>query len=555
MTGRTQVLVVGAGPTGLTVAHLLRSYGVEVLVVERSRSTTDQPRAVSLDDEALRVLQCAGLADAVYDTIVPGTGTRYYDARNRFLVHARGMPGEPFGHPVKNPFDQTEFDALLASLLAGGSEGPAIRFGTELVGLARGDQTVVATLSGPGGAPDVIEADFLLGCDGGRSTVRDLIGARMVGRTFAEPWLVVDTTGDQHSQRYGMHFADPLRPRVVIPGRAGRCRYEFMVMPGEDLDELTRPRRVVELVSRYRRIEESQIRRARVYVFHALVADRWRAGRVFLLGDAAHMMPPFAGQGLNTGLRDAGNLAWKLDAVLRGLAGDLLLDSYERERRPNAEATIAMSVRLGRFLMTTSPARARARDALARTLLRFGPARRYITEMRYKPVARYERGLTLSPVPDRKQVRWRRTRGRAGRGAASLVGHPLPQPRVLGADLRPVLLDEVLGPRFALVGVDVADSAWELFGHPYWGLLAPRRVDLYLDDRLPVPRPGRTGAGDADGRLSAALHRARGRFLLVRPDRYVAAVFHPEFAGQTADRLIELAGAARPLPAQPVQAT
>ena len=421
------VLIVGAGPVGLTVAHLLRAYGVATLVVERCPTTSDQPRAVSLDDEALRLLQAAGIESAAYEVILPGTGTRYYDAHNRFLVHARGAPGEPLGHPVKNPLDQPEFDALLASLLDRRWLGGAVRFGTELVGLVQDPGGATATLRTADGTVDEVRADFVLGCDGGRSTVRDLIGARMVGRTFAEPWLVVDTVGDSHNERYGMHFADPHRPRVVIPGRAGRCRYEFMVMPGEDLTDLARPERVRELVGRYRPIEDGQIRRAAVYVFHALVASAWRSGRAFLLGDAAHMMPPFAAQGLNSGMRDAGNLAWKIAAVLRRQAGSALLDTYELERRPHTEATIEMSVRLGRFLMTTSPIRARLRDVVARTALALPAVRRFVTEMRYKPAPHYGRGLVLN--------------GRAD----PLGGRILPQPRVLLPDLRLVRLDEMLG--------------------------------------------------------------------------------------------------------------
>jgi 3-(3-hydroxy-phenyl)propionate hydroxylase len=305
-----------------------------------------------------------------------------------------------------------------------------------------------------------------------------------------------------------MHHGDPRRPHVIVPGRDGRCRYEFLLRPGEcepgdpPTFELIR-----DLVRPHREITPEQVERAVAYRFHALLADRLRDRRAFLLGDAAHMMPPFAGQGLNSGLRDAANLCWKLAEVLAGRAGEALLDTYDPERRPHARAVIDLSVRLGRIVMTTRRRRAWLRDMAVCAAMRTRPGRRYLTEMRYRPANR----VTSAAV-----VRLDGT-------AHQMVGAPLPQPLVLhGPEHRLTRLDDVLGPGWSLLGIDVPDGSW-----PAGGLPAATRIDVALDDRAPRPRPGLAGIADADGRLQRYCAGLAGQFVLVRPDRLVAAVFSP----------------------------
>jgi 3-(3-hydroxy-phenyl)propionate hydroxylase len=219
------------------------------------------------------------------------------------------------------------------------------------------------------------------------------------------------------------------------------------------------------------------------------------------------MMPPFAGQGLNSGIRDAANLVWKIAEVWHGRAKPSLLDTYAAERRPHAVDTIAFSERLGRVVMTTRPGRALVRDLVVRAALRVPAGRRYLTEMRFRPPARQRAGLVV----------------RTGRTDETLVGRQLPQPLgLVPPGLRPARLDGVLGDGFAVLGVDVPGAAWDAL--PAWPFV---RVDVVLGDRLPRPAGGRRAIADADGRLEAALGGVRGRFVLVKPDRYVAAVFGP----------------------------
>lgn len=510
-----QVLVVGGGPVGLTAAHLLGTFGIRVVLVERNATTSDEAKAISLDDESLRTLQLCGLAPEVSPVVVPGTGTRYYGANGRVLVHARGTTPFQFGHGFKNQFAQPELERVLLRCLTKREE-VTVRFGTELLGLRQDDTGVEAEVRADG-REERIRARYVLACDGGRSTVRQLTGITMTGTSFTDVWLVVDTLEDPHDERFGMHHADPRRPHVVVPGRDGRCRYEFLLRPGEGEPGEPPPYELIRrLLAPYREIKPHQIERSVNYRFHGVVADRWRSGRAFLLGDAAHMMPPFAGQGLNSGIRDAANLCWKIALAVRDRADDAMLDTYEPERRPHAEAVVRLSCTLRSVVMTTSRTRAAVRDALVRAAVRTPWGRRYLEGMRYRPSPRLRQGFLAGP-PHAED--------------APLLGKALEQPRVLLPDGRTTgPLDEVLGTGFVLLGVNVTAGDWETVRDSPLAGLDATEIDVLLGDRLPRPDGPRQAVADSDGRLERLLARYPGRFLLLRPDRYVCAVLRPEQA-------------------------
>jgi len=508
-----RVLVVGGGPTGLTVANLLGEYGVPVLLVERNATTSDAAKAISIDGESLRTLQLAGLDGEVTKIVVPGTGTRYFSASGRPLFHAGDGGSHQFGHPFKNQFAQPELERALHRGLARFPH-VEIRFETTLFALESRPDGAKAALRGADASVQDLDAFAVLACDGGRSTVRELLGIRMTGRSCEEIWLVLDALNDPHDQRYGMHHGDPDRPHVIVPGRDGRCRYEFLLRPSEGTPGQAPPLDLArELVRPYRDLRPEDVERSVVYAFHALVAERLHHHRCFLLGDAAHMMPPFAGQGLNSGIRDAANLAWKIASAYRGAAREPLLDTYDSERKAHAQAMVDFSVRLGEIVMTTSRIRAKLRDAAVRGAMRAPASRRYLTEMRFRPPNRISDGFLLTGGNGRRT-------GRAGT--------LLPQPRaLLGSDHDLVRLDDALGPGFALIGVDVTDAGWSAAERCELPIDELQRVEIRLDDRAPRTLPARTSLADADGALQTYFADLGGHFVLVRPDRMIVGVVLP----------------------------
>ncbi|NDZ80926.1 NAD(P)-binding protein [Streptomyces sp. SID10853] len=523
MVERYQVLVVGGGPVGLTAAHLLARLGVGTLLIERNASTSDEAKAISLDGESLRTLQICGLSDDIAPVVVPGTGTRYYGARGQSLFHARGTTPFQFGHAFKNQFAQPELERVLLETLT-----VPTRFGTELVALEDDADGITAVVT-HGEQTERIRADYVLGCDGGRSTVRQLTGTPMTGSSYPDVWLVVDTLEDPHDERFGMHHGAPGRPHVIVPGRAGRCRYEFLLRPGEGEPGTPPSFDVVRrLLAPYRTITSAQVERSVTYRFNALVADRWRTGRSFLLGDAAHMMPPFAGQGLNSGVRDAANLCWKIATILDGRAGDRLLDTYETERRPHAQAVVHLSVKLRSVVMTTSRRRAALRDLLVAGAVRTPWGKRYLEGMRYRPSPTLREGLIVgAPFAE----------------DSPLLGRALEQPRVLLPDgCATGLLDDVMGDGFTLLGVNLTEQDWDTIADSPLSALGATEVNALCGDLLPRMRGPRPAVADTDGRLESLLAPSRGRVIVIRPDRCVGAVLRPDQAQAAGDRFLHRLG-------------
>jgi 3-(3-hydroxy-phenyl)propionate hydroxylase len=493
------VLIVGAGPTGLTAALLLARLGVACIVVERHAGIHPLPRAVHLDDEGVRILQRAGIGEAFSASSSPGAGLRLLDAQLRpFAEFRHDRPVGEHGHPESNLFHQPDLERLLREELA---RHPLVRLRecVEVTGMSRPDghpDTVLVHLTDARtGTREQVSAAAVLGCDGAGSIVRDAIGAELRDLRFAERWFVLDAHSDRPLPHWGGvdQVCDPRRAATFLPLPGGRYRWEFRMRPGETATELVRPERIAELTARWGvRSGGLDVLRATEYTFRARIADRWRRERVLLLGDAAHLTPPFIGQGLGAGLRDAHNLAWKLAAVLRGADEDTLLDSYQAERGPHAEAVIRGAVRVGRAMTGGQDIAAALRRPVAGLLLRIPRVR-----------AAAQRGIVTRYAPGPLVQRRRHRR--------DLSGTLCPQPTVR-ADGRLVRLDEVLGDGYALLATGPVQPALLATA----ARLGARTLQLDRDPHAP------NAVLDSEELLSW-LERGRASAVLLRPDRIVQA--------------------------------
>jgi len=502
------VAIAGGGPTGLTLANLLGTYGIECLLLERKAATVHEPRAVSIDDESLRTMQAAGVVDDVFGATVAGYGSHYFTADG--VCFAKVEPtGRPYGFPRRNAFRQPILEQQLRDAL---SSFPYVTsaFEHELLSFAQDDDGIALRIGRQDGGEASVTCDYLIGCDGASSGVRRALGIALGGSTFTERWLIIDLENSPAMSRHTVVFCDPERPCIALPGPDNTRRYEFLIHPHERDEEFLDPDRVQYLMATHDAAPGSRIVRTVIYTFHARLAERWSDGRVFLAGDAAHLTPPFAGQGMNSGLRDANNLAWKLAAIVRGEIGPHLLDSYEVERRDHVWAMIEMALRMGRVMAPRSKAEAFVVQNAFRLLGLYPPARDYVAQMRFKPTPRFAKGFLL---PDGRDAR------------RTLVGRLFPQPPVTLPDGADMALDDVLGSGFALVirsaRPDLLDAQNVLPRHGEWGAIAPSLIAV---------GPAGSEAVQTRDTVTVAELRAEDwtaippdHVFVLRPDRYVAA--------------------------------
>ena len=563
------VVIVGLGPTGLVLAHGLGQRGHRVLVLEREPQFYGNARAVYTDGECMRIFQSIGMAERLAADMLQDAPVQMVLPSGEVLFQLKNTE-RPHGWPANNFFYQPLLETALADGLAR-HPNVTVQRGRELTRFVQdaGGVDVFYTASQGSGygrqAGDVsspedepcVRTRYLVGADGGRSVVRTQLGIGMTGKNFPNPWLVVDIKAKDPADglRHLPYFdfiCDPACPTVSCVQPGGHHRFEFMLMPGQTREQMEHPDTVRHYLSKYIDVDKFVVLRKLVYTFNALMAERWRDGRVLLAGDAAHMTPQFIGQGMNAGVRDAYNLAWKLDAVLRGQAGEALLDSYETERKPHAAAMTREGIRMKDFVSMVHPLGTMLRNGLTRVLTRLPGIGPFICRGDFIPKPSYRR---------RSYV------GLPRRGFRSAEGRLMPQPLLRGPDGRRQCFDDLAGGGFVLAGAGGdpregldADSL------ALWQMLGARFIAVYPFGGRPA---GDAAAHAAPGGLieaedpDGAFHRwlrasggGRGSVVVLRPDRFVFALVRaaqlPETTRELARQLhrVEPAAARRSAVAQ-----
>src|SRR6266571_1893828 len=527
------IVIVGAGPTGLAAGNLLGAAGIATLIIERNSGLSNIPKAIALDDEGLRICQAMDLSTAMSNCLVSDISIHCVSA-GRLL--AKMVPtSKRNGYPLISTFYQPEFEAVL---LDGLRRFCCVNlcFQHTVEALEQSADGVVVSIRTPTGTLRKVRSGYLLACDGGRSTIRHLLNIPLQGRTFAQKWLIVDSISNVDPSAVVKVFCNPQRPAVSIPAPHNGRRWEFMLLPGETEKEMLEPATISALLQQTDASPQTHIIRQAVYTFHATQAKTFSRGCVFLLGDAAHMMPPFGGQGLNSGLRDAHNLVWKVAMVLRGRATPQLLATYHQERSRHAAQMVAFASSLGTLFMSTVRPLATFRNLLIQMLYALPLTRQYLMEVRMKPQAKYKAGFFFFRGQDKR-----------------MVGSLLPQPEVITQQGQRVLLDEVLDKGFALLRRHSnPEEAFATLQTDFWEQLGARFVCLQTDDvqssrkRINTKKDTRQHASHNEQVKSHRsqslpivlvrsmdkdfLRAGQDHFIVVRPDRFILGIFKEEKA-------------------------
>ena len=472
-TDEVEVAIIGCGPVGAMLANLLGLQGVSTVVLEREAAIYHLPRAVHFDDEVMRLLQTVGLAEAMQPLVHVSPGMKFMSDTGRLLLDwPRPQEVGPQAWHASYRFHQPELERVLRDGL---SRFPSVslRFRTEVFAIDEEPDAVTVRYEDlTTGRLAKCRARYVVGCDGARSLVRRLMGAPMEDLGFHEAWLVVDAILKRPRPDLGdwsVQYCSRRRPATYVRGTGDRRRWEIAVLPGEDGAAITQTERVFELLKPWVGPEDVELERSAVYTFHSAIATCWRRGRLLIAGDAAHLTPPFLGQGMCAGMRDAGNLAWKLARVLRGQNDDAWLDTYQAERAPHVREYIELAVRLGGLINTKA-----MEAAVSGAVIEGGEAARMSS---IKP--KLGPGLAAGWNGPARQI--------------------APQPRLADG----ARLDDRVGYRFAaLMRPDFAASV-------------PAEILERLADRDVM-----VVADDAPEQL-AWLQAAKAPAVVVRPDRYV----------------------------------
>jgi 3-(3-hydroxy-phenyl)propionate hydroxylase len=495
------VAIIGYGPVGALTALLLADSGLRVLVLERSTTPADLPRAVGLDGETLRAFQRLGLGEEIANLCQPPRDPneiRFTNSNHEAHFGLDIPPVGPNGWCDLLFFDQPELEVALRRIVAE-SDRIDVRLGEDVVAISQ-DTDGVCVRSAQTGSTEPTEhhATFAIGCDGASSFVRDALGVGWESLGYDQDWLVLDIVQGPGADLplATMQICDPARLASYICVKDPNRRWEFQLREGETREEMLAPAKIRELLEPWIAPENYEIRRSAVYQFHAATADAWRVGRVFLAGDAAHQTPPFLGQGLNAGFRDAVNLGWKIPLVLAGVCDASLLDTYAAERDGHARALVERAVSVGKIMETLAAREAGLPDP--------HPPESIAIDVG-GPIVPPLRGGSLIPQQSNDEHR---------------VGQLLRQPTVRDSDGGEQRLDEILGGSFCLVGRQSDDLA-----------LGPEATAIleHVGGRSIALEDLQVIEGEWDDLFDA--HPAT----VIRPDRYIFGVVDEKWS---LDRLV-----------------
>jgi 3-(3-hydroxy-phenyl)propionate hydroxylase len=520
----TEVAILGAGPVGLTLANYLSKQGVQVTVIEQLDQLIDYPRAIGIDDEALRTIQSLGLVEQVLPHTTPNHAMRFLTPKGHCFADIQPLTRE-FGFSRRNAFIQPQVDNVL---LQGLKQYPQtqVLFSRQLTEFSQDAQSVTLKMQNKHGQNEVVKAQYLIACDGGNSVVRRTLNIGFDGKTAPNQWIVIDIENDPLATPHIYLCCDPVRPYVSAALPHGIRRFEFMVMPGETQEELSKPENINKLLAKVLpNTQNIEVIRQRVYTHNARIADKFRVDRILLAGDAAHIMPVWQGQGYNSGMRDAFNLGWKMALVVKGKAGPELLDSYQIERKDHAKAMIDLSVMAGHVLAPPKKWQGFVRDGIAYALNYIKPIKQYLLEMRFKPMPQYHDGVLIQ-----------------NKLKNSPVGKMFIQPKVELVSGEQVLLDEIIGNDFAILAWGV-DPQWGLSetSLQQWKKLGVKFIQVLpavqLQNEKRKQYDGVICVGDIGTDIRTWFGRTNDSMVILRPDRFVAALAIPQSVDQISQAL------------------
>jgi len=489
------VAIVGFGPTGAVAAGLLGLQGIRTYVCDELTEVYDKPRAIALDHEIMRVFQQLGIVQALEPFIEPFTNSEFYGVDGQLIkCMSTVAPPYPLAFTPSLVFTQPAMEAVLRQRV---SSIPSVQvdLGQKVTGIQQSNDAVTLTVTDAQSQTRQVSARYLIACDGASSDVRKQVGIELQDLGFDEPWLVVDVLVNEKGMaklpKVSVQYCEPQRPCTYVIGPKNHRRWEIALNPGEDPKAMATPEATWRFLSRWLDPEDATLWRLASYQFHALVAKDWRRHRVFLAGDAAHQQPPFLGQGMCQGIRDAANLSWKLAAVLQARASDTLLDSYGTERKGHVTELTSRIKGIGQLVGQRDVHKARERDA------------RLLAEC----------GGQVQPMP-RQNVQPALVGGCLDGSGHAAVGTMFPQ-AWLERSAGPVRMDDWLGCGWRLLHLADTDATWNQ---------AAARAHPAL--QLKVQGLQSSDFTEFSGVLASWFERMDCQAVLVRPDHYVYGAFN-----------------------------